>query len=110
MKKLLITSACMATLLMAAEASAQGGGMGAPGDRPQRPEFSTLDKDANGFLSVEELNVMRNGNRNGDNAPNIENIMSRMDTNSDSLLSEEEFSARPNRGQGGERGDGERAE
>ena len=97
MNKLIITSTFMAALLIGAQASAQGGGMGAPGDRPARPDFATVDADENGYLSLEEMNAGANGR-------DMTQFFARMDADSDEMLTEEEYSAAGGRGgQGGGR-------
>lgn len=96
MKKLILITAVVIPF-MAAEALAQMGGGGQGGQRGERPEFSTLDTDASGALSSEELQAMATEER-----PDIAtNILSRMDADSDGELTEEEFTARPERGGGG---------
>jgi len=90
MKKVALIAAS-AIGFFAVEAYAQMGGGG--GERAQRPEFSELDTDENGLLSVEELNEF--------NADRAEGIMTRMDADEDGSLTEEEWNTRPERGQGG---------
>ncbi|MBT5330226.1 MAG: hypothetical protein HOL48_00395 [Porticoccaceae bacterium] len=111
MNKLTITSACLAGLLFAGEAAAQGG-MGDRGDRPQRPDFATLDANSDGLLSLEEVQAMaatRGDQTDDDRARNMDNFFGRMDSDADGMLSEEEFTAIGNRGRDGDRegrGDG----
>lgn len=100
MNKLIITSACMAALLIGAEASAQGGGMGAAGDRPARPDFATVDVDENGYVTLEEMTA-------GSDGRDMTQFFARMDADSDEMLTEEEYSAAGGRGGQGGGGRGE---
>ena len=87
MNKFTLTSLVIAALTIGAQAQAQGAmGGGERGERPQRPDFATLDTDTDGFLSVEEIGAM-------ENVPNLENFMGRMDADSDGQLTEEEYTS-----------------
>lgn len=108
MNKLTITSACLAGLLFAGEAAAQGGmgDRGDRGDRGQRPDFATLDADADGLLSLEEIQAMAAARQEQENeirTRNMENLFGRMDIDADGMLSEEEYTSARNRGRGGDR-------
>lgn len=86
-KLALITAAGL--VFFAAESHAQmGGGMGGGGG--ERPEFSALDTDENGSLSVEELSAF--------NADRAEAILGRMDSDESGSISEEEWNTRPQGG------------
>lgn len=98
MNKLTITSACLAGLLFAGEAAAQGG-MGDRGDRPQRPDFATVDADENGYVTLEEMNAASDGR-------DMTNFFGRMDSDSDEMLTSEEYSAAPAGGRQGGMGGG----
>ncbi len=93
----LTTLICISAAFLTLEASAQGGMGGGNGDRPQRPDFATLDTDANGTLTLEELNAMA-----ADSDRDMSRFLSRMDADGDSLISLEEYSTRPSGGRGRE--------
>lgn len=83
--------------LMAVETQAQGGMGGGQGDRGQRPEFSEIDADGDGLVSVEEMAVLNSEDR----PDRATTMMSRMDSDEDGSLNEEEWNTRPQRQGGG---------
>jgi hypothetical protein len=80
-----------AMTLLSQFASAQGMGMGPP-------NFSAMDSDSNGELSVEELAALpfvQAGN------VQVDQILTQWDTDDSGTVSEEEFNNRPAMGMGG---------
>ena len=82
------------------EAQAQMGNPGQEQNRVDRLDFSSLDEDKNGFLTIEEMAPM-NDEGHPDRAGSS---LLRMDTDADGLLSEKEYNERQRRDQGGNRG------
>lgn len=85
MNKLMLTTLSVAAIFLVSDAFAQARGGG--GARGARPEFSSLDTNTDGAITLDEVAVM-----NTEEAPEgASEFIARMDTDSDGSVSEEEF-------------------
>lgn len=87
MKKSILFTVVGAVAFFALEANAQ---MGKSGERPQMPEFSEVDADSSGTVTLVELQAAIQSDR-----PNIaESVMGRHDADENGELTAEEYTTR----------------